>query len=423
MRQSLLRKLAYKTSTFVVLTLLILSGLSLNYGLSHALTSPVANPANLSISTPTNCDNNAVLYCGATSLDTLINKYTNGDNVNSAASIQHIYKYFNISASDIKDMEDASSNETVQVGTVSKNGDVYDSSGKVIATSALTAGRIGTPSEAESYGGTTFYVRAPSVSFLSNTLSAYVVTVNNKFSFAILASCGNPVTATPVAAPAPKPAPAPAPTPKPVTPTPAPTPAPTQNTVSYCNGNTVNEDVAGVASQGGNCSQNTTIVQEETEQSAPTPFGQCTSLSLNVTQNSPLMISVTANPTTGNGAQFDSVVFNYGDGTITSPSSQTTATHAYANPGNYTIIATLSFSSSSASVPNATCEAQLSSTAPPPVVTAVAVTPTPTPAPPAQTAAALVNTGPGDVVAVFATASLLGMIGYRMLLSRHFTKF
>ncbi|HEX4774994.1 MAG TPA: hypothetical protein VH234_05765, partial [Candidatus Saccharimonadales bacterium] len=49
----------------------------------------------------------------------------------------------------------------------------------------------------------------------------------------------------------------------------APTPAPTTTTVSVCSGDTVN---AGIGSQGGNCSTNTTTVQTPpTTPTSPTP--------------------------------------------------------------------------------------------------------------------------------------------------------
>jgi uncharacterized repeat protein (TIGR01451 family) len=148
--------------------------------------------ADVVISTPTDCDTNAVMFCGATSLSTLQSKYANGDGKSTTTSIHNIFSFFGISSSDVASMQN-----TTVAGTVTKSGDVIVN-GEVVATGAVTAGRsFITGSTKVSYGGTTFYTRAPSVSFVSNSLSAYVIMVNGKFSHAVLASCGNPVNATP----------------------------------------------------------------------------------------------------------------------------------------------------------------------------------------------------------------------------------
>lgn len=92
-----------------------------------------------------------------------------------------------------------------QSGTVYKNGEVRLADGKLVATSAMTAGCQNiSGSNTVSDGYMTFYTRPTSVSFASSALHAYVVMKNGQFAYAILTSCGNPVKATPVAAPAPK---------------------------------------------------------------------------------------------------------------------------------------------------------------------------------------------------------------------------
>jgi outer membrane biosynthesis protein TonB len=71
-----------------------------------------------------------------------------------------------------------------------------------------------------------FYQRPPSVSFQMDALPAFVSMKDGRFQFAILASCGNAVMATPrvvaskprPAAPAVQPTPAPSPTPPPAAP-------------------------------------------------------------------------------------------------------------------------------------------------------------------------------------------------------------
>lgn len=163
-----------------------------------------------------NCDANAVVWCGATTVASLQNSYWHGDGHNSAASIEHIYAWFGITGSEINGM-----NTTVVNGTVTKSGQVLVGN-KVVATGAVTGGRQNIAgSTKESWGGTTFFVRKPSVSFLDNSLSAFVVMKNGQFQFAVIKACGNAVKATPVVVV--KPTPTPTPTPVP-TPTEVPTP-------------------------------------------------------------------------------------------------------------------------------------------------------------------------------------------------------
>lgn len=148
--------------------------------------------ADITFSSATNCDNNAVVYCGGLSLSTIQNKYKNGDAHNSKASIQNIYAGNGITSADISAM---SSNAVA--GYVTKSGDVYAGS-ELVATNAWSVGRQTMPgSYYHNTNGTVWYSRPTSTSFVSSSLKAYVVMVNGKFSYAILASCGNPVKATP----------------------------------------------------------------------------------------------------------------------------------------------------------------------------------------------------------------------------------
>jgi hypothetical protein len=210
------------------------------------------------------CDNNAVVYCGASSVNGLIAKYNNGDGRNSAHSIQAIFNSFGISSSDIQAM-----GSTAQSGSVSSSGNVFVGN-QLVATNALTAGRQNMAgSTRRGNQGTVFYTRPPRVSFQSSTLQAFVVMKNGVFQFAILTSCGNPV----MAHPKPKPTPPPQ-KPHPQTPAPAPTkPKPrTRSSTNVCNGSTSNSN-SGVASQSGNCStnttNNTTVMQAQTPPPAP----------------------------------------------------------------------------------------------------------------------------------------------------------
>lgn len=160
------------------------------------------NAKAISLSGPQDCDSNAVIYCGAQSTGDLITKYTNGTAQNSAKSIHDIYAKFGISAAEVQAM-----NSTAVAGTVTKGGDVTVG-GKVVAKNALTAGRENIAgSTAVTYNGTSFYTRAPGVSFNSASIPAYIVMSNGVFQYAVIESCANPVTATPTTTPPPPPAP------------------------------------------------------------------------------------------------------------------------------------------------------------------------------------------------------------------------
>ena len=147
---------------------------------------------------PTDCDSNAVIKCGALTTSALQQAYQ------ADSFTRVVFQNFGISSTDIQNIS-----TTAVAGTVTKSGDVIVN-GKTVATNALTAGRTNMPgSTAVSTQGITFFKRPPSVSFAQDNLDAFVVmSSNNQFRFAVLASCGNPVMATPVAPPpAPKPAP------------------------------------------------------------------------------------------------------------------------------------------------------------------------------------------------------------------------
>jgi len=175
----------------------------------------------LSVTVTRNCDDNSVIYCGALTTTELQQRYGN-------SGVATIYSYFGITAKDIQDI-----NSIAVVGTVTKSGDVIVN-GKTVATNVTTAGRQNdNPSVRHDIDGVIFFTRPPSVSFLSESIPAYVAfNSNGQFIFAILGSCGNPVIGTPVPQATPKPTPTPTPTPKP-TPTPTPTPTtPTPTTTT-----------------------------------------------------------------------------------------------------------------------------------------------------------------------------------------------
>jgi hypothetical protein len=156
----------------------------------------------LSLSSPRDCDTNAVINCGALTTTELQQRYSN-------AGVSTIYGYFGITAADVSGMS-----KTAVAGQVYKNGTV-SVNGVTVATQAITAGRENISGSTKvSLGGVTFYKRPPSVSFVPNSIAAYVVMDKGLFKYAILGACGNPVIATAVPKTAP-PIPTPTPTPTP----------------------------------------------------------------------------------------------------------------------------------------------------------------------------------------------------------------
>jgi hypothetical protein len=106
-----------------------------------------------------------------------------------------------------------------------------------------------------------------------------------------------------------------------------------------------------------------------------------------------------------NGATFQSVTYNFGDSTTPLNTSSTSATHNYANYGNYTVTASVLFSvnGSNQTSTNANCTKTVSFTAP--------TTPT-----------TLVNTGAGNVIGLFAAATVVGVFAHRLFLSRRLSR-
>lgn len=142
----------------------------------------------LSLSGTRDCDANAVIYCGAMTTAELRQKFSQSEDV------RRIYSHFGIRESHINSME-----SNVVAGQVTNSNTVIVN-GQVVATDALTLGRQNMPgSTAISYRNGTFYKRPPSASFASSSLPAFVVMNNGKFAYAVIASCGNPVLAKPVA--------------------------------------------------------------------------------------------------------------------------------------------------------------------------------------------------------------------------------
>lgn len=337
----------------ITASILVVAGASL-------LAVVASNPSNASASATAvsyngvrDCDSNAVIYCGAMTAGELISKY------NASASAQNIFSYFHISSADINNI-----GSTAVAGQVTKSGDVIVN-GQTVATNAMTGGRSDIPgSTQESYGGTVFYTRQPSVSFLNNSLDAFVVMNNGQFAFAILSSCGNPIVATPV---------------------PPPTPAPKPKPSSLA----------------------------------------CTNLNVTNESDNQYEFEVTANDENVSDVSY-SVDFGDQDN-YTGANNQ--VTHTYAGPGTYTVKASVTgtlANGQSQTVTSEACSATINIPLPPPKCevagktnlpanspSCVVTTSTPpAPTPPSQ----LVNTGPGEIVGIFAATTIAGGLISRLFL-------
>lgn len=426
----------------------------------------LAHADNSTGSSAQDCNANAVIYCGVSSVSDLQKKYSGGDSKNASGSAQDIYGYFGISSTQVNQLgsQDVRTGEVYSDGRVTLNG-------QTVATNAITAGRQNMAgSTKHTIGGTVFYTRPVSVSFASSPLKAFVVMNNGKFAYAILESCGNPVKATPTP---PKVSSTPKPTKTPTTPTKTTT---AKTTTSVCSGNTTNTANA-TSSQGGNCSTNTTVIQQApptpSATTSPSPSAQCTSLQITPNVGNSETVTATASVNLQNGAQVGDVNFNWGDGTTTDNGTNLSANHTYSQAGTYNITATITFKDSTVtaadqangSPTNQTMNASVnsgamaasgtnqagaatannttattnstSSTTPQSVTCQGSAAPTtpaaptqtqPTPSPATTSSAtqpapqALVNTGPGQVVGLFTLTSLWGAAGYRWYLGRRLAR-
>ncbi len=143
---------------------------------------------------PRDCDTgsvvNSLINCGATTADELKQKYTD----NKPGDLPAVYDAYGLNGAVV-----TSAATSAKMGEVRKDGTVVVD-GQTVATEAKSLGRADIAGSAKKIiGGKTYYERAPSVSFKSNSIVAYVFfDADGQFRAAILTSCGNPVSAKPV---------------------------------------------------------------------------------------------------------------------------------------------------------------------------------------------------------------------------------
>ncbi len=137
----------------------------------------------------------------------------------------------------------------------------------------------------------------------------------------------------------------------------------------------------------------------------PQPTYACTGLTVEGEDNN--IVKVTNFTTSqNNGADFTNATLNWGDNSTPLTTNNVVGqTHQYASNGTYNIIVTANFNvnGSTQSATSQSCEQQISFTSTPPTTP---TTPTPT---------QLVNTGPGNVIAVFLGFSATGFAAFSML--------
>lgn len=134
---------------------------------------------------------NAMVCGGAASKQELLHKLQAGDcNHHSGAELKRQFTSRGVTLESLQALPSQPN------GRVTKDGRVI-MDGKVVATNARSYGRSNI-SGSQKDGN--LYVRSTSVSFNSDSLPAFVSVSNGRFNYAIVASCGNLVKATPVVA-------------------------------------------------------------------------------------------------------------------------------------------------------------------------------------------------------------------------------
>lgn len=125
------------------------------------------------------CDANAIIYCGVNQ-SSLPGRYASLDAKGKAA-----FAHAGVDPSKL--------GHTV-VGLVTRDNKVIVG-GQVVATNVYTYGRQYMSGSTQISGGA--YMRHPSVSFRSASISAYVYMEGKEFKWAVISTCGNPVKGTP----------------------------------------------------------------------------------------------------------------------------------------------------------------------------------------------------------------------------------
>lgn len=168
---------------------------------------------------------------------------------------------------------------------------------------------------------------------------------------------------------------------------------------------------------------NVKVTMPHTPPHTPSPTYTCDALNVAADVNRKVKISAFSTTAT-NGATFSNAVVDWGDNTTPLTTDNVVGqTHQYAADGTYTITATAHFAVGGEDV-TATglqCQKQVTFASNTPPKVTPPKTPPSTPATPA-TPTALVNTGPGSVIGLFAAATVAGSVIYRRMLTRRLSR-
>lgn len=142
-----------------------------------------AAPAQAAVDSTPDCDTVAIIHCGVSSQADLRNKVQAGD-------VQRVYNAFGINRNELDGMQE---------GVVWKDGRVTIGRDKVVARNATTAGRWNNPTaDMTRIPNTDRAYKMSTSHFVDEGQIAYIKMVNGTFKFAVIRTCGNPVSANPV---------------------------------------------------------------------------------------------------------------------------------------------------------------------------------------------------------------------------------
>jgi len=408
------------------------------------------------------CDNNAIIHCGFQSASQFIQDVQNNSDDLGHHDLHNLYANYGLVPADYTRFV-----SSARLGTAYKDGRVVVD-GQTVATNSSSIGRLASFQGSgyftkAIYGVGTYYGNTNQQAFHSDSIPVMVM-FNNRgvMQFAVLTSCGNPLTGTPVT---------PAYSCNAIHKTPVPN---TPNTYSFTasgsasgnasithytynfgdgsapvvtdNGATAvvhtytkpgnyKATVTITVSLPGNQTVTATSLPCSTPVSVVAPFYSCVQLTGAFIDKNKFSYSFNATASYGNGATFKSADFNFGDkqvvNGVTPVGTTVSTTHTYGSAGNYTITATLHFNANGVAK-NVTCTASVTPTQPPtpeckPGVPEGSALCTPCqynsqlPSNSSQCVApttSLPNTGAGDVIAIFGAVVVAGFLIFRQFVYR-----
>lgn len=411
------------------------------------------------------CDSNAVMYCGFSSKSDFINQTKNGDRAGHK-DLARIYGAFGFTSGDYARFIDKA-----QRVTFKDDGRIVASDGKVIATQAFSYGRSksiheGPSMKAVTAGSTTVYGNYISGVITGDHYGYVLYDATGTPEFFVMDNCGNPVTAKVVKSNA-------------VCDSLSYTAvAGKLNTYSftskgsasgfasitkyvydfgdgsgrvtktsgssavtheYKKEGTFTAKVTVYASAPGSTTITSSTSACQKKITVKLPYYSCVRLDGALLDQATYKYRFDASIRYGNGAEFISADFDFGDGKTetgvkSSDGTLVSVEHTYAKPGNYSASAVLRFSVNGKTVTAPTCRAMVTPTAPPipeckPGIPVGDIRCNPCPYDASISAdderceapvTELPNTGAGNVVAIGSIALIGGFLGYRhMLFRRH----